>query len=574
MDNRRLLTFLGLVLLFIGLQNYFFPPQRPQPPAAVAAPPAAGARLTPGAPLPAFTPGSVEIRSPLYRYTFSTRGGALTGAELLRFVSYVQPGSRVQLVPTGVNDLLAHRVAVGADTVDLRALEFRPSAARLELREGGAPQRLQFTAQGPAGVRAEITYTFRADDYLVDVTGRISGVGAGARLITGLGTGLAPHDAPEHGTDRELATVGWNGRRVEWIRYRKFTGVDTLAGPLRWVGIKDRYFLNALVATGATQFERAVTSDVADFPYTVEGKNRVAPRAASFVVMPLGQDGAFAYQAYVGPLEHGRLVAVGHELEEVNPYGYRWLRPIIRPVAQVVLWGLRKMHDEFGLAYGVVLILFGIIVRLVTWPLNARAMRSQMKNMAMQPEMQRRTEEIKKKFPDDLQAQHHATLEMYKEIGFSPFSTMSGCLPLLIPWPVLLTLFFVFQGAIEFRGASFAWLPDLSLKDPIFLLPILLVVTMFGMQWASTKLSGVEQNEQMKMMMYMMPVMMGVVFWWFPSGLNLYYVSQNIASLPQQVLIAKERRRAMEAKKAEDEAKAAVEARLRPTPAKAPRKRR
>jgi len=572
------MLFLALVLLFIGLQNLFFPPRRPEPPApqpvpAATQPGASAPGLGAATPAAAFTPRRVEVRSPLYHFTFSTRGGALAGAQLLRFDSYVNRGQPVQLVPGGVTDLLAHRVAVGADTVDLRSLEFRPSVPRVDLTEGGTPQRLTLTAQSPAGLRAEITYTFRPDDYLVDVQGRISGVPAGARLITSLGTGLAPHDAPEHGTERELAAVGWNGRRVERIGYRKFSGVDTIAGPLRWVGVKDRYFLNALIASGQTQFERVLTTDVPDFRYPVGDEVRTAPRAATVAVMPLGQDGSFAYQAYPGPLEHGRLVAVGHELEEVNPYGYRWLRPVIRPVAQLVLWALRKMHDEFGLAYGVVLILFGLIVRIVTWPLNARAMRSQMKNMAMQPELQRRTEEIKKKYPDDIQAQHQATLEMYKEIGFSPFSTMSGCLPMLIPWPVLLTLFFVFQGAIEFRGASFAWLPDLSLKDPLFLLPIMLVVSMFGLQWISTKMSGVEQNEQMKMMMYMMPLMMGFVFWWFPSGLNLYYVSQNIASLPQQILIAKERRKAMDEKKAEDEAKAAAEARLRPAPSK-PRKRR
>ena len=144
---------------------------------------------------------------------------------------------------------------------------------------------------------------------------------------------------------------------------------------------------------------------------------------------------------------------------------------------------------------------------------------------------------------------------MYKELGVSPFSMMSGCLPLLIPMPVLLTLFFVFQGAVEFRGASFAWLPDLSLQDPLYILPILLMVSMFALQWVSTKLSGIEQNQQTKMMMWMMPAMMGVFFWFMPSGLNLYYASTNVASLPQQILIARERRRAMEKQKAEEAAK-------------------
>ena len=147
---------------------------------------------------------------------------------------------------------------------------------------------------------------------------------------------------------------------------------------------------------------------------------------------------------------------------------------------------------------------------------------------------------------------------MYKELGVNPFSMMGGCLPMLIPMPVLITLFFVFQGAIEFRGTRFAYLPDLSLRDPYYLLPILLVVSMFALQWISTKLSGMEQNAQAKTMMYTMPLMMGIFFWWMPSGLNLYYVSSNLASLPQQILIARERRAATEAQKAADTAKAAA----------------
>jgi YidC/Oxa1 family membrane protein insertase len=245
---------------------------------------------------------------------------------------------------------------------------------------------------------------------------------------------------------------------------------------------------------------------------------------------------------------------VGHELEEVNPYGYRWLRPVVRPIAAVVLWALKGMHD-FGLSYGLVLILFGFIVRLATWPLNARAMRAQMKNMAVQPQLQARIKAAQQKYPNDPAAVNQEMMAAYKELGVNPFSMVSGCLPLLIPMPVLITLFFVFQGAIEFRGTSFAWLPDLSLRDPYYLLPIFLMASMFGLQWISTKLSGMEQNEQTRIMMYMMPLVMGFVFFVMPSGLNLYYASTNIASFPQQILIANERRRATEQQKAEDAAK-------------------
>ncbi|HEU0053531.1 MAG TPA: YidC/Oxa1 family membrane protein insertase, partial [Longimicrobium sp.] len=239
--------------------------------------------------------------------------------------------------------------------------------------------------------------------------------------------------------------------------------------------------------------------------------------------------------------------------QEVNPYGYRWLRPVIRPIAAAVLWALKELHD-LGISYGWVLVIFGVLVRVVTWPLNAKAMRSQMKNMAVQPQLQARMKEVQARHASDPRKQQEEMMKVYQELGVNPFSMMSGCLPMLIPMPVLITLFFVFQGAIEFRGASFAWLPDLSLRDPFHLLPIFLIGSMFAMQWVSTRMSGMEQNAQTKTMMYTMPLMMGMFFWWMPSGLNLYYATNNLASLPQQMLIARERKRAMEEQKAKDAA--------------------
>jgi YidC/Oxa1 family membrane protein insertase len=568
MEKRLALAFLLTAVLIIIWQRFLAPvppPVRPGAPSAATAPasaaPAAPAAATPPAQAGLPAAQTVSVRSPLYEYRFSTRGAALTWAELLKFPSYVHRGERVQLVPRGAGDVLTGTMVSAGRTLDLRTLQFTPSAPRLELRAGGPAQSLTFTGAQNGAPVAEITYTFRPNDYAVDVRGRVLG-GAAGTLYTSLGTGLAPHDAKEHGTARELSFVAWNGRRVERHYLKSISAGDTIAGPLAWAGIKDRYFLMALVPQ-KTQFTRLVASDRPDESYSVGGEPLVSPRAEGTVALPVGADGTFAYQAYLGPLEHGRLVAVGHQLEEVNPYGYRWLRPVVRPIAAFVLWALRELHDNLGLAYGWVLVLFGVLVRLVTWPLNARAMRSQMKNMAVQPIMQERMKELQKKYADDPRRQQQEMMKMYQELGVNPFSMMSGCLPMLIPMPVLITLFFVFQSAIEFRGAGFGWLPDLSLRDPLYLLPILLVGSMFALQWISTKMSGMADNPQAKTMMYTMPLMMGIFFWLMPSGLNLYYVSSNLASVPQQLLIARERRAASEAAKAEQAAKV-----KRPTPAK------
>ena len=478
----------------------------------------------------------------------------------------------MQLVPRSARDVLAHRVVVGRDTLDFRNVTFVPSAERIDLRDGDQPKQLRFVSSNPGPVRQEVTYTFRPDGYLVDVQGRFIGVPRGAQLVTELGTGLAPHDSPDHGSANELAFVGWDREKIRRTAIRKVQAPDTIAGPLVWGGVKDRYFLIALINPGTARFSALVMEPARDVRYTVDGKPQVSPRARARVVQPLAADGSFSMQMYLGSQEHGRLAAVGHELEEVNPYGYRWLRPVVRPIAAVVLWALKGMHD-LGLSYGVVLILFGFIVRFATWPLNAKAMRAQMKNMAVQPQLQARIKEVQARHSGDPARLNQEMMKVYSDLGVSPLSMMSGCLPLLIPMPVLITLFFVFQSAIEFRGASFAWLPDLSLRDPWNILPIFLVISMFLLQWVSTKMSGIEQNEQTRMMMYTMPLVMGFVFFVMPAGLNLYYASTNVASFPQQVLIARERKRATEAQQAEDAAKKAHAKGPRPIPGNRARRR-
>lgn len=574
-QTRRIVLFLAASALVLLGWNALFPPPAPSPAAggadtaAVAGPAPAAAPHTPlappaapavEAPLRAAPERWVTVRSPLYEYRFSTRGGALNAASLLRFDSYVRPEESVQLVPRTARDVLTSRVVVGADTFDFRGVAFEPSEEEITLEAGSEPRRLRFVSAPVGPMRAEVTYTFRPDDYLVDVEGRIVGAPAGAELVTELGTGLAQHDARDHGSGRELAMVGWNAdrARVERLPIRKVEARDTIAGPLVWAGIKDRYFLIALVQDGAARFTRVDVHAETNVKYAVGRDTLVSFRARARAVQPLGADGGYRMQAYLGPQEHGRLAAAGHELEEVNPYGYRWLRPVVRPIAAAALWLLNGMHDRLGIAYGWVLIIFGILVRLATWPLNARAMRAQMKNMAVQPQLQARMKEVQAKYSGDPAKMQKEMMAVYQELGVNPLSMVSGCLPLLIPMPVLITLFFVFQSAIEFRGTGFAWLADLSLRDPWHILPVFLVISMFMLQWVSFRLSGMEQNEQTKMMMYMMPLVMGFVFFVMPAGLNLYYASTNVASFPQQVLIARERRRASEQQKAEDAAKAAA----------------
>lgn len=568
MEKRLLLA----VLLITGMMlvtNILFPPPPVEEPLASGADsaivttttsvPASGisaAAVTSSTATPQLESASavdtIVVASDHYQYAFSTRGASLVRAELTDYASYTRQGTPVQLAPVEADQFLALRLVIGADTLDLSRAAFVPSVPSLDLTEGSGPQSLRFTHESASGFALELTYTFNPDRYLIGVQGQISGLGnQTATLLTELGPGLEPNEARDHHSSRELAVVMRTGDDVERLRLNKLQGTNLLPGPIGWVGLKDKYFVVAQIAPVDNPFSQATATRLSDGSHVFVEKGdtipEVLPRANVSASLPVGTDGVIAYSVYVGPQDFQQMAAAGQKLEDVTQYAYAWLEPVIRPFAALILMVLGYMHDTLNLAYGWVLVLFGVVMRIVLWPLNAKAFRSQLKNMAVAPLMQ----EIREKYKDDPTKQQEQIMLLYKEHGFNP---VAGCLPMLLPWPVLLTLFFVFQNTISFRGAAFLWLPDLSLRDPFYILPVFLVASMFAMQWVTTHMSGVEQNPQMKMMMYMMPIMMGVFFYQMPAGLNLYYATTNVAGLPQQLLIARERRRAQEELAAQKEA--------------------
>jgi YidC/Oxa1 family membrane protein insertase len=241
--------------------------------------------------------------------------------------------------------------------------------------------------------------------------------------------------------------------------------------------------------------------------------------------------GRFAFSVYIGPQEYHRLRRIGHDLQDINPYGW-FLRPIIQPFANAIVVVLLWAHEVLNLPYGWVLVLFGIAVRVVLWPVWRASGRSMVAMQAIQPELKA----LQERYKNDQQRLQQEMMKLYKEHGVNP---LGGCLPMLIPMPVLFALFFVFRETIEFRGVPFLWLPDLSRADPYYIIPILMGLSMFAMSKIGQ--IGVPPNPQTKMFTYVMPIMLTVLFLRFSSGLNLYYAVSNIASIPQQWLIARER---------------------------------
>jgi YidC/Oxa1 family membrane protein insertase len=566
--EKRIILAVVLMSAAIFITNWLFPPVVEDPPAGDQRPVAESPAIqAPTAPVPPPTPvlrvprereatavDTVVVSSPRYRYTLTSRGASVVGAQMLRYPSYTIDGP-VQIAAPTPEEFVSYRLVVGTDTLDLRSLPFQPDTRALSLAEDGGEQTVRFRYAGDEGFAMEIAYTFHPERYLAEVEGRITGIPGGAVLVPVIAPGIGVHEAPGHHAERELAVVARRPGRVERQRLDKVGMADTLVGPLTWAGMKDKYFLAVLIPGEAHPFVGGIARALprGSYPRPRLGDTLQVPQATVMAALTVPPEGGFRFGAYLGPQEKGHLAAVGYDLDELIPYGYRWMRPIMRPIAAAVLTFLDWLHVSLGVGYGWVLVIFGVLVKLILWPLNAKAMRSQMKSAALQPRMQ----ELRERFKDDPQKQQQELMKLMREEGANP---LAGCLPMLIPFPVLIALFFVFQGTIAFRGVEFLWLPDLSLPDPYYLLPLVLVASTFLLQWISVKLGGMESNPQMKMMMYILPPFMGFIFMALPAGLNLYYAVSNLAGIPQQILIAVERKRATEAQKAKEKAEKAAAA--------------
>jgi YidC/Oxa1 family membrane protein insertase len=384
------------------------------------------------------------------------------------------------------------------------------------------------------GITVTLKYRFAPDDYLFTVAGDLTGLTPrGGLVLAGMGPGLRMVEGDSAGDYASYAVVTkavTKARSTEKVNFRSLDPGQrrTLDGPFEWVAFKSKYFLAAVLTLDQGEPQLGGVAVIGG-----QRAGKFAGSADALVSLP-APGGMFSHSVYVGPQEYRRLTDIGHDLNDVNPYGWSVFRVIIQPASVLIMKILLWMHDHLHLTYGWVIVLFGIAVRLALWPLNQKAMRSGMAMQAIQPEVKALQERYKK----DPQKLQQEMMRIYREHGVNP---LGGCVPMLIPMPVLFAVYFVLANTIEFRGVPFLWLPDLSRADPLYIVPIFMGLSMY----AVSKLGqmGMPANPQATMMMYTMPIMMTFLFLNFSSGVNLYYAAQNVTSLPQQWLIAKQRQR-------------------------------
>jgi len=555
MDKRFFLA-LFLSLVVIALSQLLFPPPKPVPSSSRSANSSDSAtRVSTAASSTAKTTGpsvgpaptSVGVASstataapsvaetfsaitPKAVFTFSNVGAVPVSVVLRDYKNRSVTGGPVAFGSPG-NPVMGYRLITPADTVDLSKLAFAPSRTT---RANGDEVVTYATTAGSHTI--SISYTIPHDtsaSYLIRVDGRISGVQSPAYLITALPKTIQPTEADTIGDHRTLAysfkPLKDHSRSVLFGSLDP--GEKTLeTGPLNWVAVKNKYFVFGILAhPDGTPFSEATLTGG---PRT----SKVATTAAADVVQEV-RNGSFSYDIYAGPQESQRLARVGRDFDHVNPYGWRFLQGVVHPIASKVIQALLWMHNRLNLTYGWVLVILGVLVRLALWPLNQSTMRSSLKMQELQPKLAA----AQKKYKDPVQ-QREAIMKVYHDAGVSPFAGLTGCLPALLPMPILFALFFVFQNTIEFRGVPFLWLHDISVKDPFYILPLLMGASMYVLSWIGMR--NAPPNPQAKMMGYMFPVMMTVVLINMASGLNLYYTAQNIAALPQQWMLARERAKA------------------------------
>ena len=301
-------------------------------------------------------------------------------------------------------------------------------------------------------------------------------------------------------------------------------------GQTDWVAIRTKYFLAAIIP------KNVQTSGTVFGGEGVKIDDSVQRRYNTSVISDLqGQSINDLYQVYMGPLDFSVLSDYNNDLTDLI-MNHGWYERTFRPISLLIL-KVFKFFKLFIPNYGIIIIIFSILVKIVVYPLTKKSYKSMKEMSRVQPLLT----EIREKYKGDPQRMNRETMKLYKEHGINP---LGGCLPMLLQLPLLAALFIVFRSTIQLRGASFipGWINDLSSADTIFHLPFslplygnqfnVLPILMAGTMIFQSKMTM--QDPKQKAMVYIMPIFMLLIFNQFPSGLNLYYTMFNLLTIIQQ----------------------------------------
>ncbi len=484
----------------------------------------------------------LTVENDLYEAVFSTRGATLLSFQLKEYKQFDQV-TPIQIVDTTRAGALSLAFTTPANhNVDTRAFLFdvNASADRIVVDENDEPVALTFTTTVGQGL-IRMTYTFSPGTYEVGL--RVEQQNAtsfstreGYELVW---HGGVPFSEGNH-TQEAMKTAAYarSGGEVEYIVLQGDPYEEqSLRGQVDWVAVKNQYFTAAIMPQGETRGAELIGERIGESDSPDQIKNFEAR-----LLMPLAESDA--YTLFLGPLEYYRISRYDLGLYDMVDYGWDFFEWMTRPVAKFVLIPMFNVLDDFIPSYGIIIIILAFFIKLVVSPLTRSSYRSMAQMRELQPEIQA----IREKYADNPQKQQEATMKLYKESGVNP---LGGCLPMFLQYPILIALWQFLPQSIEIRQEGFLWAQDLSAPDVIFNLPftiplygdfvagfcLLMGISMvIQMRFQTNPAAG---GTQAKVMMYMMPIVLFVVFNQWASGLNLYYLFFNILTAIQQRFINK-----------------------------------
>ena len=529
MEERRLLIALALSILVMTAWSHFFGPKGLPPrtsltpvspsapaPEATPPPPAASGDKKPVVTVPsvaAEVEGRVEALTPTATLAFTNRGASLLSWQLSRYPD--ARGRGEEMVRPERNGVRPLDLETGDPEVDARLREalFAPSAETVTVARGGEAE-LSFT-WAAGGLEAEKSLRFLQGGELVEVKAAVKRDGRPLRVKVLFGPGLGTASKEEKGVTGYLAPQGivLGGSGVERLPPAKLTEARSFIG-VKWIGLENRYFAALIVPGGKGGGEIRPASIPAE-----EGKSETTALVAVEV------DTAPAL-LFVGAKDYHALRGLGHSLEEVVDTG-SWIGPIVKPLLSI----LPRLHSVLG-NYGWSILALTLAINLIMAPLRHYGIANGLRMAKVAPEVRAIQERYRKVPLLERQAMNEEVAKVYERHGMNMGTQMTvGCLPMLLTMPFLFAIYRVLQVSIELKGASFLWIPDLSQKDPLYLTPLLMGVSMLLMQKLTP--AGTMDPAQQKMMM-IMPVMFTVMFVAAPAGLNLYWLASNVCSVTQQ----------------------------------------
>ena len=500
----------------------------PAPAAAVPAAATGTSQSAAGVPSGAALPAGerVVITTDVVKATFDSQGGNLVQLELLGYKDATDPQRNVVLLDQSAKRLYVAQTglvtAQAGAALPNHLTQMTVVPGERTLAAGVQSLSLRFESPSLDGHKLAKTYTFSRGQYTVAVKHEFSNQG-NAPIAPQIYLQLARDGNPPEGessfyftfTGPALYTATSKFTKIDFKDIAKGSTSHEKAADNGWVAMVQHYFASAwLVGTpGPREFR---TAKVADNHFTIA------------MVQPLGEvapGASVIHEAvlFAGPQEENRLAELAPGLELVKDYG--WLTVLSKPL----FWLLDKLHGMLG-NWGWAIVGLVVVLKIAFYWLNASAYRSMGKMKAVAP----RVTELRERYKDKPQEMQQAMMKIYREEKVNP---LGGCLPILVQMPFFIALYWVLLSSVEMRGAPWVgWITDLAAKDPWFILPVLMTASSLFQVW----LNPAPPDPMQAKLMWFMPLAFGFMFFFFPSGLVLYWLTNNILSIAQQWFINKQ----------------------------------